>query len=373
MNIEDSRLLPLAFALAKGTTMQMLRELRENGIDYSDLFKMTDIDLHSLSGDRNSRLPDESTLREASIRAREELEYCDSHHIRVIVPDSEEYPQRLLELFDAPKALFAVGDADLNAERMLSFVGTRMPTPYGLNFVKTAIEELGAEKPAATIVSGLAYGIDAASHGASLSAGLPTVAVVAHGLDTIYPSANRDLAKRIVGAGGAIVSEYAHGVKPYRGHFLQRNRIIAAMSDGCIVAESDLRGGAMSTAATAFHANREVMALPGRSSDRFSAGCNNLIRRNIASLVTSAKEILQTMGWEKSPDAEKERVKTLFPELDEPAKSIYEALSGYSEPASIDRLRADLGIAVNVLLSQLGEMEFSGLVIKFPGNRFAIS
>ncbi len=364
---DDNRILPLAFAMMKGKSMALRRRLDECGLSLEAFFSISIADIAAKLEANPATIPDSFARQEASEAAIRELEFCDRHSIRVLFPHSPEYPLRLLELNDAPTALFALGNTDLNASRTIAFVGTRTPTPYGLTFTRSAVEELRHYSP--IIVSGLAYGIDAAAHTAALTSGLPTIAVVAHGLDTLYPASHRDLARRIISSGGAILSEYPSGIKPFKGNFLERNRIVAALSDACVVAESEIKGGAMSTASVAFDINREVMALPGRTSDRFSSGCNHLIHKNKAWLVGSASDITTILNWQPS-DSSFSTSRSLFPDLDEPCSSIYSILEAASEPMTVDQLHARLSIPIASLLAQLGEMEFDGLAVRFPGNRW---
>lgn len=358
--------------MLRGTDMALLRHIDESGYSLSEFFCDSDA---TLCGRLGLRKADERFGRgareQALTLAEEEIKYAAAHRIRIILPADGDYSQRLLQMHDAPLALYCLGDADLNCPHILSIVGTRQPTPHGQAFVRTAVEEIHQAVPDTVIVSGLAYGIDIAAHSAALASGCVTIAVVAHGLDTIYPASHRDAARRIINAGGAIISEYPRGAAPLKGRFLERNRIIAGLADGTFVAESDLKGGAMSTASTAFRIDREVMALPGRPSDRFSRGCNHLIRKNKASLVASAGDILDTLGWNPDNRAADPADRTLFPELDEPQKSIFEALAASSLPLSPDTLHQRLGLPIGQLLSTLGEMEFEGLVVRYPGNRFS--
>ena len=367
--ITDRRVLPLAFSMLKGTGMAFLRHIEENGLSLDEFFRLPSSDLVKRLSLRNASVVDAMLRNKAIERALQELIFCDSHSIRVLFPDDENYPLRLRQLHDAPTALFILGDCDLNPPKALSFVGTRTPTPYGVNFTRTAVLDL-ADIHRPMIVSGLAYGIDSVAHTAALEAEIPTVAVVAHGLDTIYPAPHRDLARRIIHQGGAIISEYPRGEKPFRNRFLERNRIVAGLSDGCVIAESDIRGGAMSTAAIAFGIDREVMALPGRISDKFSSGCNHLIRKNRAWLICNARDISSVMNWGEEKPSVDAMDRSLFPELDEPQKSIFETLAASTDPVGIDTLHATTGYSAAILMSQLNDMEFEGLVVKYPGNRY---
>lgn len=365
----DPRTLPLAFSMLRGTNMELRRHMEECGVSIEDFFSLPTASLVDRLSLRNASAVDSMLRNEAVEKAGEELRFCDIHSIRVHFPYDESYPLRLQQLHNAPTVLFTLGECDLNAPKTLSFVGTRTPTPYGVNFTRTAVADL-ADMYEPVIISGLAYGIDSAAHTAALEARIPTVAVVAHGLDTIYPAQHRDLARRIIHQGGAVVSEYPHGEKPFRGRFLERNRIVAGLSDGCVVAESDVRGGAMSTAAIAFGIDREVMALPGRVSDRFSSGCNHLIRKNRAWLVGNAKDIASVMNWGEAKPSVDAMDRSLFPQLDEPQRSIFEALAASTDPLGIDTLHSITGYPVATLMAQLGDMEFEGLIVKYPGNRF---
>ena len=256
---------------------------------------------------------------------------------------------------------------------MVSVVGTRKPTPYGLEFCNRFIDEIGDYFADAIIVSGLAYGIDAAAHKKALDTGLNTVAVVAHGLNMIYPAANRNIAKEIIHSGGSILSEYPFGTKPFKPNFLSRNRIVAGLSDVTVVVESNIKGGAMSTANFAFMYNRDVMALPGRSTDELSSGCNLLIRKNKAHLIESAADFIETTGWLPLDIPVNQKQRNLFPELQGDEKRIYEMLKNNRDPVQIDLLVQQTGISASKLLIILTELEFDGIIMRHPGNRFSIS
>lgn len=232
--------------------------------------------------------------KRALAAAYEELKFIEKHNIRVIsIVDEDLYPKRLAQCHDAPVNLYILGSADLDAERILSIVGTRRATAYGVRYCSEIVEDLSKTTGEVTIVSGLAYGIDSIAHEAALKCGMPTIAVLAHGLGMIYPASHRDLASRILKAGGALVSEYIHDIKPFKGRFLERNRIVAGMSDATFIAESPIKGGAMNTAAHARGYDREVLALPGRVGDMMSEGCNKLISKQVALLAVGAKDIAE--------------------------------------------------------------------------------
>ena len=308
---------------------------------------------------------------EALFKARKESEFMAKHSIEAISLTDDDYPARMQDIDKAPVTLYKLGHADLDSDKVMSIVGTRHATSYGVRYVGTLVEDLASYFPDLQILSGLALGIDSAAHEAALKSGLPTVAVVAHGLNTIYPSQNRDLARRIVAAGGAIISEYPSGTQPYRSRFLERNRIVATMTDAVLVAESADKGGAMSTAAVAHSYGRELIALPGRIGDEMSAGCNRLIRSQKAMMAGSAADLISMLGWQPKsiPQAPKQR--DLFPELSGAEKMIYDALRFSREPMPVDALRERTGIPIHELMALLGEMEFEGIIERLPGNRFS--
>lgn len=293
----------------------------------------------------------------------------NQHHIKAVSIFDENYPHRLAQCHNAPTLLYVLGEAELNPPRAISIVGTRKPTPYGSAFCSKAVEELADACPDLTIVSGLAYGIDSLAHAGALKCGLPTIAVVAHGLDMIYPASHRDLAKNILKAGGALVSEYPSHTKPFRGNFLERNRIVAGLSDATLVVESDLRGGAMSTASLAFDYDRELFAVPGRISDSLSTGCNSLIQRNKAMLATSATDIVKSMQWDIKGVRSALNQATLFdPELTDEQRLVVDRLRRSDTYLSVDRLSELTNIEVPDLLPILFELELDGLIAKAPGN-----
>ena len=229
--------------------------------------------------------------------ADRELQFIHAHGIRPLVYGDEGYPHRLLDCPDAPAVLFQLGNTDLESKHVVSIVGTRQCTQYGRDCVQRFVQELHEAVPDVIIVSGLALGIDVESHRASLSCQVPTVGVVAHGLDRIYPYQHRDVARQMVQQGGSIVTEYLSGTQPERGNFLARNRIIAGLADAVLVAESHDKGGSLVTASIALDYGRDVFCFPGRVGDVCSTGCNRLIRLNRAGLITSAQDLLDAMGW----------------------------------------------------------------------------
>lgn len=363
----------IALGMMRGTNASLARRIVERGLTLKEFFTLDLLSVSDALG-LNSRSGFGANDRnEALSRARQEYEFTSRHSVRALSLVDDDYPWLLGEIPDAPVTLYMLGNADLNSPHSASVVGTRRSTRYGLDFCHRLCSDLGGYFPDLCIVSGLAHGIDSAAHTAALEAGLPTVAVMAHGLDMIYPAANRDLARRIVKSGGAIVSEYPSGSTPRRAYFLERNRIVAGLSQLTVVVESALKGGAMSTANLAFGYDREVMALPGKVSDESSAGCNHLIRKEKAHLISAAADVIELMGWEPLGKHVAPRQRNLFPELEGTASIIYEILKFESSPIAIDALHMRTGVGVNELISTLTELEFDGVITRYPGNRYAIS
>lgn len=321
-----------------------------------------------------SGLNDVLSHREILIEeSRTELEFVNRHNVSCIFFTDPEYPVRLRELPDAPRMLFMLGEADLNPERALSWVGTRRSTPYGIRCTEEFISQLHDLCGPVTIVSGLAFGIDAAAHNTALKQNMPTIGILAHGLEMIYPAAHRDLARRIIQKGGALITEYRHHVKPFRSNFLNRNRIVAGMSDVTVVAESPIRSGALNTASLADGYSREVMAIPGRISDTISEGCNKLIATHRASICCNAESIVVQAGWQlrkQNKKVQEERL-PLLPE-DENMQQILKTLHESENPLHIDIIGVRTGIATPQLLALISEMEFDGYIQRLPGNHFEV-
>lgn len=369
----ESIVYKIAFSLLKKVNVDFLRFLEEKEIDSEKFFTLPTKELINITGIRNDHDFDKLKREEALNLARKEWNQIKPHSIKPLFVLDDDYPRQLAEIPDAPIILYKLGDADLEARHSIAVVGTRKPSTYGFEFCNKLVDEFGDYFKDGCVVSGLAYGIDAAAHKKALEKDLQTVAVVAHGLNMIYPVANRSLAKEIIHNGGAIVSEYTFGVQPFRRNFLARNRIVAGISKATVVVESKIKGGAMSTANFAFQYNRDLMALPGRATDELSAGCNHLIRKNKAHLIESCADLIDVTGWQPLDIPVSPRQRNLFPELEGNAKRVYEILQQNSDPMQVDQIGYATGIATSELLSLLGELEFEGVLMKYPGNRYSIS
>ncbi len=304
--------------------------------------------------------------RKALETAKKEYEFVKNNNIRTAWFLDEDYPLRLKQCEDAPVIIYIRGDTDLDTAKIISIVGTRHATSYGTGACKKIIEQLAAFFPDLLVVSGLAYGIDVCAHKAALKNGLKTVAVLGHGLHMIYPAVHRQVAREIVGQ-GALVTEFATSQIPDKGNFIARNRVIAGLADATLVVESGIKGGALITADLANSYNRDVFALPGRTSDTWSQGCNQLIKRNQAALIESGKDIAYLMGWETSPLPKKEVQKALFVNLNEEEKKLIGILREHGE-LSVDQVAILANIPVSKASSMLLNLEFSGLITLLPGN-----
>lgn len=363
----------MAFSfLKRRISADTLREFMARGISPEEFFTLPTKSLVARLGIRKEQELDKMAREEALARAGNEYTLINPHNIKPLFVLDDDYPSQLAETDDPPLILYKLGEAPLDAEQMIAVVGTRKPSTYGVEFCRRIVDETGDYFSDAVIVSGLAYGIDACAHQKALEKDLTTVAVVAHGLNMIYPAANRGLAKEIIKRGGAILSEYPFGTKPFKPHFLARNRIVAGLSDVTIVVESNIKGGAISTANYAFVYNREVMALPGRSTDDLSSGCNMLIRKNKAHLIENVADLIEATGWQPMNIPVNSRQRNLFPELEGDMLRIYEFLKMNDSPVQADRIAVELGLSVASLVPLLGELEFDGIIMRHPGNRYSI-
>ena len=303
---------------------------------------------------------------EAHHRAEQELEFIEKHRITCLGYHDDAYPSRLRECDDAPILLFYRGNASLNSRRVVSIVGTRKCTDYGRDLCEGFVRDLAAKCPDVLIVSGLAYGIDVCAHRAAIKHGVPTVGVLAHGLDRIYPSVHRNTAAQMVACGG-LLTEYVSHTEPERQNFLQRNRIVAGMADATIIVESAAKGGSLVTANIANSYGRDCFAFPGRSTDLSSAGCHRLIRHHQAALITSTDDFIEAMMWDalQKPQAIQQ---SLFPELNEEESRVVQALENHAEGVAINTLVLETNIPVHRLSAVLFELELRDIVRPLAGS-----
>lgn len=332
---------------------------------------MPQAELERISGSHNRMLTG-AYRRERVEMAKREMEFITAHDIGMhYFRDGDGgYPRRLLGEADAPLMLYSKGRCRLDAAHTVAIVGTRHATAYGNHFVEQFVEELAQKLPDTLIVSGLAYGIDIAAHTACLRHNVPTAAVLAHGLNTIYPAAHRNAAADIVHSGSsALLTDYTSQQPIHKGNFVARNRIVAALCDCTVVAESAQRGGALITARLAAGYNRDVFALPGRASDEYSRGCNRLIRDCTASLITCADDFIKAMRWES--DSVKAVQKQIFPVTTPQEDAVLDILRRNGE-MHINSITRALRLPVYELITTLIDLESKGLAQAIPGSRYTI-
>ena len=301
-------------------------------------------------------------------RAEEELAFIEKNKIAPLFYLDKEYPIRLKQCHDSPLMLYYKGTSELNAPKVVAMVGTRKATEYGRDICRKIIE--GLVELNVLIVSGLAYGIDTWSHKAALDNKLETVGVLGHGLDRIYPFANRALAEKMTEAGG-LLCEYMSNTMPDRENFPMRNRIIAGISDAVIVVEAGASGGALITAEIANSYNRDVFAVPGRLGDPHSEGCNKLIKINKAALIQSAKDISYLLRWEDEKDHKKNVQRQLFLNLSPDEELIVNTLREKGD-MEIDTLLLETMLMPAKAASVLLNLEFEGVIRCLPGKVYRL-
>lgn len=359
----------IAFASLRGVSTVFATEVLNRLGSEEAFFRATPSQLGAVLGSRN-KLMDSAYRQRLLDEARREADFVSANGIRPIYYTDKDYPQLMTRCEDAPLLLYALGGASLNAPHTLSIVGTRHITPYGLEFTDRLVKGLADKvEGGVTVVSGLAYGVDVAAHKAALRYGLPTIGVLAHGLNTIYPAVHRSVAADIVRQGGALVTDYRSTDAVHKGNFLARNRIVAGMSHCTLVVESARKGGAMVTAKIASGYSRDVFALPGRTSDVYSQGCNKLISLCVAKLVQDADELIADMRWpvvRKDASAEQQ---VLFDPLPPDQKAVAQYLNHHGE-AQLNKLSVELDIPVGRLMSALIDLEFRGMVTAYPGGTY---
>lgn len=299
-------------------------------------------------------------------QAEAEADEARRRHISLLALTETDYPTWLKSLPDAPPVLFYKGTASLNAQPMISIVGTRHISEYGKDLCRHIVEQLAERLPQATIVSGLAYGVDVHAHRAALACGLPTIGVLGHGLNHLYPPSHRDTANRMTEQGG-LLTEYPCATPVSRENFVQRNRIVAGLSQACIVVESARRGGALITARLAQDYGREVYACPGRLTDLHSEGCNRLIARHGAAIFTSVDDLMDDMGW--APRQPRPQQLELFPALTATEEQLRSRLV-QTEQCSADELVTATGLKVAEVNATLIQLEMKGLVRLLAGNQY---
>lgn len=361
----------LALKMVRGLRPAAVRELiGAFGTAESVFANVNDLKSHvnGISNDVVERLKNKNLFKEAE----KEVEYSIRNNINIIIENETEYPSRLRECQDAPDVIFFKGKADLNNLKVVSIVGTRNATEYGKTLCVRFVRDLAELCPNTLIVSGLAYGIDIEAHRAAIEYGLPTVAVLAHGLDRIYPSVHKTTASTMQ-ANGGILTEYMTDTRPDRQNFIARNRIVAGMADATVVIESAIHGGALITANYAVDYGRDCLAFPGRVGDDFSAGCNHYISINKAGLVQSAADFVKGMMWDidMTPGQNRHIQHQLFVELTPEEEKIVELLRKNGD-MQINSIVLEASISVNKLITIMFSLEMKGVVKVLAGNVYKL-
>ena len=350
IGIQKAKMLISYFGSAKEVFKASKQELQ-------DCFKNNDAAISGLLSQKDKTLHD----------AEKEFAFINQHKISTYFYFDSNYPSRLYNYEDAPLLLYTTGNINMEATHTLSVVGTRMPTDRGVELCKQIIRDIARQMPDTVIVSGLAYGIDVTAHRTAIETNLPTFIIPAHGLDRIYPYEHREVAKRATKNGG-IITEYPSGTRPEAYNFLARNRIIAMLGDATLVVESKIKGGSLSTARRAFEYGKTVFAIPGRTQDERSAGCNMIIKNGIAQLVENADDILFHLRWERARTKKEEVQTELFVSLPPEEEKILNVLRTKEDGMYMNELLQLLNATYSDVSSLLILMEMKGLLKSLPGN-----
>lgn len=369
MNTPDEQLkYRIALTLLPGVGSVLAKNLVSYCGSVENIFKRKKQQLEKIPGigsERADAILNHSVFK----RAEEEVLFIRKHKIRTFFYLDNEYPARLKNCDDSPVMLFLKGDADLNTQRFIAIVGTRNATGYGKQVTELFVE--GLAKYNATVVSGLAYGIDIIAHKASLKNKLSTIGVLAHGLDRIYPSAHKPVAEKMTRCGG-VLTEFISKTNPDRENFPSRNRIVAGMTDATLVIESATKGGALITADIANSYNRDVFAVPGKIGEKYSEGCHELIRLNRAMLVESAEHVAELLNWndDKTKKAENKQLK-FFHDLKIEEKILVDLLQQNGK-LDIDSITIRANMAMSKVSSTLLKLEFAGMLRSLPGKVYEL-
>lgn len=360
----------IALSLIKGIGDINAKQLISYAGGVEQLFKMSSARLQKISGVGQKIAAKFENTKEAFIKAEQELKFIEKNNIQALFYFDKRYPKRLLNCADAPLILYCKGNFDFNKERFVNVIGTRHATEQGKEITENLIIELS--KYGVNLVSGLAFGIDICAHKAANKVGMQNIAVLAHGLDRLYPAQHKNIAEKMQ-ENGALVSDYISGTNLDRQNFPDRNRIVAGMTDATIVVESAVSGGALITAEFANNYNKDVFAFPGRISDEYSAGCLNLIKNHKAQLITSANDIIDCMNWDsaKTDTIASPIQPQLFLDLNEQEEKIYTILK-QQEKVHIDLLTQQAQFPMSILSSVLLQLEMKGVVVSLPGKQYKI-
>ena len=328
-------------------------------------------DLREVLPDASPRLQEAMRNIETHLKVADaEMEYNLRNGIRALSLADDDYPQRLKNCDDAPLVLFYKGTANLNRARVINIIGTRHCTAYGQDLIRRFVSELKSLCPEVLIVSGLAYGVDINAHRQALANRLDTVGVLAHGLDYLYPTRHKQTADEMLAQGG-LLTEFLTNTNADKLNFVRRNRIVAGISDACVLVESAAHGGGLITTSIARDYNRDVFAFPGPVGAPYSEGCNNLIRDHKAQLVSSAADFVHALGWEtdlKRMQVTRQGIeRQLFPQLSNEEQAVVQALEKQNDQA-INQLSLTANIPISRLTVLLFQLEMKGILKLLAGG-----
>ena len=299
-------------------------------------------------------------------RAERELNFADRNGIRILYYLNSDYPRRLQHCYDSPVIIYCKGYTDLNVEKIVGVVGTRNVTDYGKTLTEKLIQDLVDDD--VLVVSGLAYGVDTCAHKAALKNNLTTAAVLAHGFQPIYPSANASLSRKMIESGGCLLTEHISGTEPDKENFPKRNRIVSGMIDCLVVVESAAKGGALITAEIANNYDREVFAFPGRIGDTYSEGCNKIIKTNKANLLTNVDDLRYIMRWNDDRKIQPKQMR-MFREFNQEEQKVMDVF-GDDNVVYLDKIITDTMLSPTKIASVLLSLEFDGILAALPGKRY---
>jgi len=336
--------------------------------DVEQIFKEKSVNLQKINGIGNhiiKHLFDVQNLKSA----QKELDYISKNQIQFSYFLENDYPFDLQHCIDSPILIFKEGNIAMSSKKIISIVGTRNMTHYGRDFCNQFIKDLAAYNP--IIVSGFAYGVDICAHKAAMKNNLQTIAVLAHGFEHMYPKSHKKYVQQLMENGG-FITEFWHDEIPLRENFLKRNRIVAGISKATIIIESAAKGGSLVTADIANSYDKEVLAVPGKTIDLLSVGCNNLIKNNKAALLTSAEDVVKMLNWDLSKTDKKPIQKQLFVDLNSEEKKIYDFLLN-NEKQLIDIIALHCNIPIYKISGILLQMEMKGVLKPLPGKLFEVA
>lgn len=368
--MNDELFYGIALSLMKGIGDANAKTLISYAGSTEKLFKTPTSKLLKISGIGPKTAEIFKNTSDILARAEKEISFIEKNNINTYFYYDKQYPKRLLNCIDSPLFIFAKGNVDFNKERFVNIVGTRHATDYGKEITEKLIADLATND--VSLVSGLAYGIDICAHKAALKYDMQNIAVLAHGLDRIYPAQHKNVAEKLQ-QNGALVSDFLSGTNPDRQNFPDRNRIVAGMTDATIVVESAISGGALITAEIANNYNKDVFAFPGKVTDEYSQGCIKLIKQHKANLVTSAKDIIEFMNWDLEKSIVKKEIiqPQLFLDLSENEKMIYDYMQA-KDKTHIDELSINIQLPQSAITSNLLQLEMKGIIASLPGKMYKI-